>query len=56
MDYLLTEEQKMIKELCHQIAEEKIKPMAQEYDEKNEFPWDIVKVFAESDICGIYIP
>jgi alkylation response protein AidB-like acyl-CoA dehydrogenase len=56
MDYLLTEEQKMIKELCHQIAEEKIKPVAAEYDEKNEFPWDIVKVLAESDICGIYIP
>lgn len=56
MDYLLTEEQQMIKELCHQIAEEKIKPVAAEYDEKNEFPWDIVKIFAESDICGVYIP
>jgi alkylation response protein AidB-like acyl-CoA dehydrogenase len=56
MDYLLTEEQQMIKELCHQIAEEKIKPVAAEYDEKNEFPWDIVKVFADSDICGVYIP
>ncbi|MBD3296710.1 MAG: acyl-CoA dehydrogenase, partial [Candidatus Omnitrophica bacterium] len=56
MDYLLTEEQQMVKELCHQIAEEKIKPVAAEYDENNEFPWDIVKVFAESDICGVYIP
>ncbi len=56
MDYFLTEEQKMIKELCRQIAEEKIKPVAAEYDEKNEFPWEIVKVLAESDICGIYIP
>lgn len=46
----------MIKELCHQIAEEKIKPVAAEYDEKNEFPWDIVKIFADSDICGVYIP
>lgn len=56
MDYLLTEEQQMIKELCHQIAEEKIKPVAAEYDEKNEFPWDIVKVLAESDVFGVYIP
>ena len=46
----------MIKDLCHQIAEEKIKPVAAEYDESGEFAWDIVKVFAESDICGIYIP
>ena len=33
MDYLLTEEQQMIKDLCRQIAEEKIKPAAAEYDE-----------------------
>jgi alkylation response protein AidB-like acyl-CoA dehydrogenase len=56
MDYLLTEEQEMIRDLCRQIAEEKIKPVAAEYDEKNEFPWDIVKVIAESDIFGVYIP
>ncbi len=56
MDYLLTEEQQMIKELCHRVAEEKIKPVAAEYDENNEFPWPIVKVMADADICGIYIP
>ncbi len=56
MDYLLTEEQQMIKDLCHQIAEEKIKPVAHEYDEKSEFPWELVKIFAESDICGVYVP
>ncbi len=56
MDYLLTEEQKMIKDLTRQIAVEKIKPLATEYDEKEEFPWPIVKILAESDIMGIYIP
>ncbi|MBU0684221.1 MAG: acyl-CoA dehydrogenase family protein [Candidatus Omnitrophica bacterium] len=56
MDYLLTEEQQMIRDLCRQIAEEKIKPVAAEYDERGEFPWDIVKIFAEADICGVYIP
>lgn len=56
MDILLTEEQKMIKDLCRKIAREKIKPVAAEYDEKEEFPWPIVKILAESDITGIYIP
>ena len=56
MDYLLTEDQKMIQELCRQIAVEKIKPVAAEYDEKNEFAWDIIKVLADADICGVYIP
>ena len=46
----------MIRDLCRQIAREKIKPVAAHYDETNEFAWDIVKVLAESDICGIYIP
>jgi len=55
-DYFLTEEQKMIKELARKIAEEKIKPVAAEYDEKEEFPWPIVKILAESDMFGIFIP
>jgi len=56
MNYLLTEEQVMIRDLARQIAEEKIRPVAAEYDESGEFPWPIVKVFAESDLCGIYLP
>ena len=56
MDYQLTEEQQMIKELCHQIAEEKIKPVAAQYDETGEFPWEIVKILAESDIFGVFVP
>ena len=56
MDYLLTEEQKMIRDLCRQIGEEKIKPVRAHYDETEEFPWEVVKVFAESDLMGVFIP
>ncbi len=56
MDYQLTEEQQMIKDLCHQIAEEQIKPVAAQYDESGEFAWDIVKLLADSDIFGVAIP
>lgn len=55
MDYLLTEEQVMLRDLCREITEEKIKPVAAKYDEEETFPWDIVKVMAEADICGVYI-
>ena len=51
MDYGLTEEQVMIRDLCRQIAEEKIKPVREKYDEENEFPWEIVKVFG-SPTCS----
>ncbi|MDD5282001.1 MAG: acyl-CoA dehydrogenase family protein [Candidatus Omnitrophica bacterium] len=56
MDYLLTDEQKMIKELAHKIAEDKIRPAAAKYDISEEYPWDVLKVMAESDMFGLFIP
>jgi len=56
MNYFLTEEQEMIKELAAKVADEKIAPVAIQYDEEGKFPDDIVKVLAESDLCGVYIP
>ena len=56
LDYLLTEEQEAIRELAKTIADEEIRPVAAEYDEKNEFPWPIVKKMAEVDLFGILVP
>ncbi len=56
MDYFLTDEQKMIKELAQKIAIEKILPVRAECDEKEEFPWEVVKALAQSDLFGVYIP
>jgi butyryl-CoA dehydrogenase len=56
MDYFLTEEQMEIRDLARQIAEEKVVPARQELDEKEEFPWEIMKVLAQSDMFGIFIP
>ncbi|HXX80783.1 MAG TPA: acyl-CoA dehydrogenase family protein [Thermodesulfovibrionales bacterium] len=56
MDYFLTEEQIMIRDLARQIAEEKVVPVREELDEKEEFPWEIMKVMAQSDLFGLFIP
>jgi butyryl-CoA dehydrogenase len=56
MDYLLTEEQKMIQDLCRQIAQEKIRPVAAELDKTEKFPNEIMKVIAQSDLFGIFVP
>ncbi len=56
MEYLLTEDQKMIKSLARRIAEEKILPVRAELDETEEFPWDIVKELADSDMFRVFIP
>ncbi|MCE5312652.1 MAG: acyl-CoA dehydrogenase family protein [Nitrospiraceae bacterium] len=56
MDYFLTEEQQMIRDLARQIAEEKVLPVRAELDETGEFPWEIMKVLAQSDLFGLFIP
>ena len=56
MDYLLTEEQVMVRDLARKVAREKILPARAELDEKEEFPWEIMKVLGESDLCGLWIP
>ncbi len=56
MNYFLTEEQEMLRDLCAQIAKEKILPLRAELDESGEFPWEVVKVLAASDVYGVYIP
>jgi len=56
MEYFFNEEQVMIKELTRQISEEKIVPVREELDDKEEFPWEIMKVLAQSDLFGLFIP
>jgi len=56
MLYPLTEEQQMIKETARRLAEEMIVPKRAELDEKEEFPWDILKEMAKLDLFGIFIP
>ena len=56
MDYFLTEQQKTIKALARRIAEERILPIRAELDEKEEFPWDIVKELAAADMFRVFVP
>ncbi|HOV87418.1 MAG TPA: acyl-CoA dehydrogenase family protein [Syntrophobacteraceae bacterium] len=56
MDYFLTEDQKMIQELAAQVAREKVRPVRAQLDEQEAFPWDVMKVLAQSDLFGLYIP
>ncbi|MDP6501187.1 MAG: acyl-CoA dehydrogenase family protein [Dehalococcoidales bacterium] len=56
MDYFLSEEQKEIKELAGRIAEERILPVRAELDESEDFPWDIMKDLADSDMFRVFIP
>jgi alkylation response protein AidB-like acyl-CoA dehydrogenase len=52
----LNEEQRMILETVRNMAREKIKPRAAEIDEKQEFPWDTVKLYTENGLLTPLLP
>ncbi len=56
MDYFLTEEQTMLRDLARQIATERIMPLRAELDEKERFPQDIMADLAAADLFGVVIP
>jgi alkylation response protein AidB-like acyl-CoA dehydrogenase len=56
LEYFLNDQQKMVRDLARKIAEEKVLPIRAELDEKEEFPWDIIKELANSDMFRIFIP
>ena len=52
----LSEEEKMIKEVAKNLAEEKIKPLREEMDRKSYFPPEIREEFGRSDLLRIFVP
>lgn len=56
MDYLLTEEQKMMKEMVAKFAKERIAPVASENERNHVFPADIIKEAGELGLMGVAYP
>jgi alkylation response protein AidB-like acyl-CoA dehydrogenase len=51
---LLTDEQREIRDLVRTLARERIAPRAAEIDESHEFPWDVVELFREHGLFGVF--
>ncbi|MGQ9855187.1 MAG: acyl-CoA dehydrogenase [Fervidobacterium sp.] len=56
MDYLLSKEQILARELFREFAEKEVKPLAQKVDEEEYFPIETVKKMAEIGMMGIPFP
>lgn len=56
MNFLLTDEQKMIQETVRDFAENEVKPVASEIDRTDEFPWKIYKRMAELGLLAMTLP
>jgi len=56
MDFELTEEQQMVKDMARRFAETEIKPLAAELDESHEHPAELVRKMAELKLMGVAVP
>jgi alkylation response protein AidB-like acyl-CoA dehydrogenase len=52
----ITEEEKMIQDMCRRLAKEKVAPGAEERDKKSEYPWDMLDLMRENGLMGIDFP
>jgi alkylation response protein AidB-like acyl-CoA dehydrogenase len=52
----LTDEQRELRDLVRQLARERIAPRAAEIDLSHEFPWDVVELFRDHAVFGLYFP
>ncbi|MEW6263289.1 MAG: acyl-CoA dehydrogenase [Thermodesulfobacteriota bacterium] len=56
MDFSLTEEQQMVRDMARRFAEEKIRPVAAELDKTHRHPAEIVRPMAELKLLGMAVP
>ena len=56
MNFDLTDEQRMLRDMVRNFAEKEIRPRAAEIDQTDEFPWDLWKRMAELGILGMTLP
>jgi len=56
MDFKLTPEQETIKNMVKDFTERNIKPVAAQYDEEKQFPYQNLKKMAEMGLMGMNVP
>jgi acyl-CoA dehydrogenase len=55
MDFALSEEHQELQKWAHEFAVREIRPVAGEWDEREEFPWPVVKKAAEAGLYSLDI-
>lgn len=56
MDFMLNEEQRMIRDMARDFAQNEIAPVAAEYDEASRFPTETIRKMGELGLMGIEVP
>ncbi|HWP50809.1 MAG TPA: acyl-CoA dehydrogenase [Clostridia bacterium] len=56
MDFVLSKEHQMLRKMYRDFAENEVKPLAEEVDEKEMFPMETVKKLGKLGMMGVYFP
>ena len=56
MDFVLSKEHQMLRKMYRDFAENEVKPLAEEVDEKEMFPMETVKKMGKLGMMGVYFP
>lgn len=56
MDFVLSKEHQMLRKMYRDFAENEVKPLAEEVDEKEMFPVETVKKLSKLGMMGVYFP
>lgn len=56
LDFTLSEEQEMIRDMARNFARKEILPKAEHYDQSHEFPWPIIKKAQKAGLISSNIP
>src|SRR5258708_33081132 len=56
MDFDFSDEQLAIRDTIRELVQDRVAPRAAEIDEREEYPEDIEKLFAENGVLAIPIP
>jgi alkylation response protein AidB-like acyl-CoA dehydrogenase len=56
VDFQLTEDQRALKALVHEVAQKELKPLATTWDRTHEFPHASIKKLAEVGVMGLTVP
>ncbi len=56
IDFDLTDEQRQMRDLAHRFAQKEIRPVAPEFDEREEMPYDLLCRAAQTGLTSYFIP
>ncbi len=56
ISFQLSDEQRMIRDMARDFAENEILPVAEEYDASHKFPWPVIRKAQEVQIMNLNIP